>query len=322
MRKEEWIKSGIFGVVVGDALGVPVEFTSRSERKMDPVTGMRAYGTHNQPKGTWSDDSSMMLATLDSLIKRNGPDYKDIMECFYRWRSFGEYTPFGEVFDIGITCSKAIANYTSGCDPLMCGGDRENDNGNGSLMRIMPVSLYVSLKNENWENSMPETMEIICNSSDLTHRHIRSRIGCVLYTFICHRMISRENSHLEQIISDAFYEVAEYFAGNIPFSDELEKYGILKDADNLKNLPEDRIKSGGYVVDTLVSSVWCLLNSASFRECVLKAVNLGDDTDTVGAVAGGLAGLWYGYQNIPREWINVIAKKEWIFELCEKFGKI
>ena len=114
------IKDGIVGFVVGDALGVPVEFESRNKLKDSPVTEMIGYGTYHQPKGTFSDDSSMILATMDSIIKKGHIDYEDIMDCFSEWCYNGKYTPFGETFDIGITTRKAMANYTTN-PPLECG---------------------------------------------------------------------------------------------------------------------------------------------------------------------------------------------------------
>ena len=148
INKQDVIKSGIFGVIVGDALGVPVEFTSRSERKADPVVNMREYGTHSQPKGTWSDDSSMALASLDSIIQNGEINYDDMMDRFRDWKINGNYTPHGKVFDVGITCSRAISQYGSGVNATECGCSGERDNGNGSLMRIMPVSLYDALEED------------------------------------------------------------------------------------------------------------------------------------------------------------------------------
>ena len=149
-----WL-NGIMGVVVGDALGVPVEFSSRGELKINPLTKMEGYGSYDVPEGTWSDDSSMMLATLDSL--KNGYNPVDIMEKFAEWLVDGKYTPFGEAFDVGRTCLKAIMGYLKNPDITKCGGTGEHDNGNGSLMRILPICLYMyekqkeELKSENEE---------------------------------------------------------------------------------------------------------------------------------------------------------------------------
>lgn len=176
-------KAGILGLVVGDALGVPVEFTSREERRQDMVTGMRAYGTHNQPAGTWSDDSSMVFATLDSINQKRTIDYQDIMEKFSEWCLYGEYTPFHEVFDIGITVSRAIIRYGQGVAPVEAGGNREFDNGNGSLMRILPVCLYLYNRQKVICASEDESIYIIHNVSALTHAHLRSQMACGFYYF-------------------------------------------------------------------------------------------------------------------------------------------
>ncbi|SCY69988.1 ADP-ribosylglycohydrolase [Lachnospiraceae bacterium XBB2008] len=333
MNNEYIIKSGIFGTVVGDALGVPVEFTSRVQRREDPVTDMREYGTHNQPKGTWSDDSSMMLATMDSMIQNVGVDYTDIMSKFGGWLMHGEYTPYGNVFDVGITCSSAVNRYRKGTDPLMCGGVGEHDNGNGSLMRIMPVSLYIALFSNYWKTGInKDAVEIIHNASVLTHRHPRSLIACMIYTSICHELIYKGERSLSDLVGTAITQVLDFYAENAEhkmllgeeFFSELEKdaYVQLRDIESFKMLPDTEIYSSGYVVHTLEAAVWCLLNSKSYADCILKAVNLGDDTDTVGAVTGGLAGLWYGYDAIPVDWLGVIAKRDWIEELCDQFADV
>jgi ADP-ribosylglycohydrolase len=131
---------GIMGLVVGDALGVPVEFEEREELRARPVKFMEGYGTYELPAGSWSDDSSMALATLDSL--RNGYNPDDIMQKFVAWSENGEYTPYGECFDIGTGTSDAIWRYMQNKDIHTCGGRKESDNGNGSLMRILPICLY------------------------------------------------------------------------------------------------------------------------------------------------------------------------------------
>ena len=329
------VKSGIFGVVVGDALGVPVEFTSRAERKADPVMNMREYGSHRQPKGTWSDDSSMMLATLDSIIKCGGMDYGDIMEKFGMWMLHGDYTPHGDVFDIGITCSRAISAYRPdmGIDPLDCGGRGERDNGNGSLMRIMPVSLHVGLDKDYWNDAFIEDVaEETHNASRLTHGHPRSQIGCMIYTSICHELIYRGEESLYMALWKGIQGTFDFYerrAVSLPWYDDgfkrelqADAYGRLRDLESFPRLPDSEIKSSGYVVDTLEAAIWCLLTTDSYAGCVLKAVNLGDDTDTVGAVAGGLAGLAYGYDSIPGEWMDVIANKDWISKMCDDFAYI
>lgn len=137
------VYDGIIGVAVGDALGVPVEFISREELAKSPVIGMKGYGVHNQPIGTWSDDTSLTLALMDSITCKQVVDYHDIMDKFSEWLLYGAYTATEEVFDVGSTISRAIMNYGRGMNPLECGGRSKHENGNGSLMRILPIAYYL-----------------------------------------------------------------------------------------------------------------------------------------------------------------------------------
>ena len=305
-------KSGIYGLVVGDAMGVPVEFTSGEDRKIDPVTDMIGYGTYNQPEGTWSDDSSMALATLVSIRDKGEIDYKDIMERFHDWCMYGAYTPFDEVFDIGIATSRAIMKYSNGAKPLESGGKTEWDNGNGSLMRILPVCLYIVEQQKYKKLSDGEAIDIIHNCSALTHAHLRSKIACGIYYFLVKAILDKDGELIERLqqgVDNAF----KYYGEST--ESELDNYNRLISLSEFKDTPENQIKSTGYVVYTLEAAIWCLVNSSSYEEVILKAVNLGDDTDTVAAITGGLAGLYYGYDNIPHKWRSKLQKRVWIDSL-------
>ena len=309
-------KDGMLGLIVGDALGVPVEFMSRTELMKNPVTGMREYGTHHQPRGTWSDDSSMALAELDSIRTVGTIDYTDMMERFSRWCMYGEYTPFGEVFDIGIATSRALMNYAKGIAPLESGGKTEWDNGNGSLMRILPVCLYLFKRQKKVCTSENESIYMIHAVSALTHAHVRSQIACGIYYFLVKAILEEEGS-LEKRLQKGMDRAYQYYRQDLSNHRELENYKRLADLSELKETPKEGIKSSGYVVDTLEAAVWCLLHSHSYKETVLMAVNLGEDTDTVGAVAGGLAGLYYKEEGIPQEWTQVLQRREWIEEVLQ-----
>ncbi len=315
-KKEQLYISAIMGLVVGDALGVPVEFMSREELKKNPVTEMRAYGTHNQPAGTWSDDSSMVMATLEWLSElENTPmDYKNLMDKFSAWLMYGDYTPYGNNFDCGITTSRAIINYGRGIEPTLCGGKREFDNGNGSLMRILPVALWNS---SNLSGKQVDNTQLIYDVSSLTHGHARSKIGCLVYAKLIADMMHFVDSEKLDIVTKSLKWTKEYLeqSGDEEVIAEIEHYKRLWDINNFKGIKEEDVRSSGYVVDTLEAAVWCFLNTDCYKECVLKAVNLGEDTDTVGAIAGGLAGLHYGYDDIPKEWVEIIPRKEWILDL-------
>ena len=309
-------KDGMLGLIVGEALGVPVEFMSRTELMKNPVTGMREYGTHHQPRGTWSDDSSMALAELDSIRTVGTIDYTDMMERFSRWCMYGEYTPFGEVFDIGIATSRALMNYAKGIAPLESGGKTEWDNGNGSLMRILPVCLYLFERQKKVCTSENESIYMIHAVSALTHAHVRSQMACGIYYFLVKAILEEEGS-LENRLQKGMDRAYQYYRQDLSNHRELENYKRLADLSEFKENPKEGIKSSGYVVDTLEAAVWCLLHSHSYKETVLMAVNLGEDTDTIGAVAGGLAGLYYKEEGIPQEWTQVLQRREWIEEVLQ-----
>lgn len=310
-----WL-NGIMGVVTGDALGCPVQFLSRKTVAKNPVRGMRGHGTFDLPAGTWTDDSSMTLALLDSIREKGMFDYEDIMDRFVKWMYEGEYTPFGESFDIGHGTSQAVSRYTMDRDVRACGGRSPGNNGNGSLMRIMPACLYCAEKRGMGLLSDLDAVRLIHRVSGLTHNHLRAKIACGLYYFMVRALIGDTGTLIERLENGLergfrFYEQRE---SNL---EELARYDRLRNLRVFRETPEEAIKSSGYVVDSIEAAVWCLITTESFAECELKAVNLGEDTDTVGAIAGGLAGLYYGYEAIPKDWLAVIQRREWIEEMCK-----
>jgi ADP-ribosylglycohydrolase len=307
------VLDGIMGLCVADALGVSAEFMSREQLKTKPVKDMQGFGTHNQPIGTWSDDTSMTLCLLDSLA--SGLNYQDIMIKFKTWLMEGAYTPNGEVFDVGIATKQAIKRYVSGTEPLKCGGVGERDNGNGSLMRILPLLFYIqSLYGTEFQEA-DEAFNLIHEVSALTHAHKRSQIACGIYLSVASMLIG--NMDLSVAVDLGIYKAVEYYKHKPEFKTELIKFSRLSQK-GFRDLSEREIKSSGYVIDTLEASIWCLLNTKTYKDCVLMAVNLGEDTDTVAAVAGGLAGLYYGYEYIPKEWITQIARRDYIEGLSNK----
>ena len=264
------VRSAMFGHAIADAMGVLVEFSDRSQRRRDPVTGYRGYGAHDVPAGTWSDDTSM-----------------------------------------------ALAQFKKGVPALSCGLDGEYDNGNGSLMRIIPAALYC--KYAVADLSLDEQLAIIHDVSALTHSHPRSQMGCGIYALILMELCDGGGIAGIQAGID---RAKRYYEANPVFSKELNSYARILSCASIMDFartPEDEIRSGGYVVDTLEAALWCLLNTDNYRDCVLRAVNLGDDTDTVAAVAGGLAGCLYGMEGIPDSWLAGLRKAEDIEALCRAF---
>ena len=299
-----WL-NGIMGVVVGDALGCPVQFESREEVARHPVTGMRGYGTFNLPEGSWTDDSSLTIALLESIRRVGEIDLDDIMGNFMKWLYDGEFTPYGESYDIGRGTMQAINRYKKNRKAKKCGGDEEWNNGNGSLMRIMPACLYCSVMESSGMYSDRDAIDVIHSVGGLTHAHIRSNIACGLYFFMAKYILFREGS-LQERIQEGLTQGFAFYESYLADKENLHYYDRLKDLEAFKSLPADKIKSTGYVVDALEAAVWSLITTDSFDQALLKAVNLGDDTDTVGAIAGGLAGLYYGYDSIPEDWLSAM----------------
>ena len=261
----------VIGFAIGDALGVPYEFKERGSFTCSDMTG---YGTHYQPLGTWSDDTSMTLATLSSLKENAGRIIpEDMRTKFNYWLLYGDFTATGEVFDVGISTTKALRSGKP------CIG--EHDNGNGSLMRILPLA-FVECNDDD-----------IRNVSAITHGHWISMEACVILVHIAKRLLDGET--IENILPTLQYEK--------PF----ERLSTID------KLDISRIKSSGYVVDTLEAALWAVSHKGDWSKCfkndVLAAVNLGEDTDTVAAVAGGLAGVIYGLE-ADQEWVDALVNKE------------
>lgn len=309
--RENIIQDALLGVAVGDALGVPVEFVSRGLRDDNPVQGMRGDGTHNQKPGTWSDDTSLALCLAEMLC---GPySLRALAGYFINWRRHGFYTAHGYVFDIGNATALAIENLSNGIEPALAGGNDEYSNGNGSLMRILPLVFFIK------DMPVEQRFAVTRDVSSLTHRHIRSIVSCFIYLEYARLLIAGHDkmSAYEKMRR----EVIEFLQTREECDPtELNRFHRVLQLEGqskpLTTLRVDEIYSSGYVVDTLEASLWCILTTDNFSEAVLKAVNLGEDTDTTGAVTGGLAGIIYGSDSIPGEWLSVLAKRNEIEQVA------
>lgn len=254
------MRSCIYGLAVGDALGVPYEFCARGTFE---CTGMADGGAHGQPAGTWSDDTSMALCICSSVKQLAYIDVADIAGRFRRWLERGDFTCDGHAFDVGMTCGKAISTGVP--------GKSYDDCGNGSLMRTAPLALLDYF----------DTYKIR-EVSAITHAHQVAEWSCVALCDIL-RTIRNSGTPAKHVL--------------------WRRYG------NIASRPVDAIKSGGYCEHTLEAALWCFLNTNSYADCVLAAVNLGYDTDTTAAVAGAIAGVYYGFEAIPPKWIGQLRGK-------------
>ncbi len=306
--KSNKVLDGLFGLCIGDALGLPVQFLSREVVKRNPVTNMIGYGQFNLPPGSWSDDSSLTFCLSESLC--NGYDIKDIADKFIKWLYEGYWTPFGQSFDKGQSTINAIERLKSEVDPLSSGDNGEYNNGNGSLMRILPLAYYL----EDFE--INKRFEIVHQISSITHAHPRSQVACGIYIQMCINLLKGSNPRISYV--EMKRKIFEYYRME-PFKSELKYFSRILTED-ISRYKEQAIRSSGYVIDTLEASLWCLINNDSYTDTVLKAVNLGEDTDTTGSVVGGLAGIVYGLDNIPKKWIDQIIKKDEIIDLANRLN--
>ena len=304
----ERLLGGLWGSLVGDALGVPVEFKDRAAVGLDPVTDMREFGSHNQPKGTWSDDGALLLCTVDSLVNHEF-DTQDMGRRFVEWMRRDLWTACGEVFDVGMTTSSALMRIEKGVPAEEAGRTDEDSNGNGSLMRILPVALRFAA------DPMDTFATRLERASSVTHGHARSRMACVFYGQVVRRLLFG----LEP--NDALAEARSDFAAQYSSSAEIKYFQRILD-DDFAALLEEQVVSTGYVLHTLHASLWCLVHGDSFRESALRAVNLGGDADTTGCVTGGLAGITYGKDSIPSDWVRVLARPGDVDCLTQEFATL
>lgn len=318
MDLREKAVAGLLGVAVGDALGVPFEFRSQAEMAADPARDMRGYGTHHQPTGTWSDDSSLTFCLAESLVQ--GYDLADMARKFVQWKTRAYWTAHNTVFDIGITTRRTIATLEDILErgdledlELLRYGAPESDNGNGSLMRILPLLFHIR------GLDIREQFEITWRVSALTHGHIRSAMSCLIYLRLAEYLlqgVNKEDSYL-RMRRDVLglWKAMEFDAGEQRHFERM----ILQD---IRETPKSTIRGSGYVIASLEASLWCFLKTNDFEAAVLTAVNFGEDTDTTAAITGGLAGLYYGSVSIPAYWLAVLARREDIRVLGEALGSI
>ena len=306
------MQNATYGFIIGDIIGVPYEFKIR---KTFNCTDMRASSFHDAhsvlPLGSWSDDTSLMLSVLDALSLSDACK-KEIYEKFKEnaigWMYHGKFTNHGDdiPYDIGNSCCAGITAMKLG----RTNPKADKSVSNGGLMRILPLAFLPYEKDE-------EILDFIKLFNKDSHNSQISHIGCLIYIKFAQELV--KNSEKIVKISEKSAENALKSAINgISEAYKIPEYQRIWDL-SIINADINTIKSSGYIVDTLEASIWSHMNSVSFEDAVLTAVNLGDDTDTVGAIAGGLAGIYY--DDIPQRWIDNIRKREIVDRMCEEYAK-
>lgn len=297
------IKGSIVGSILGDIVGVPYEFTSKNLITKEDILSFKGYKSHNVPFGYWSDDSSLILATMDSL-KNGRCDYKDIGTNFCHWLFDKQYTPQNQVFDCGTTIRRAInqineCDYTGRCEDYEC--------GNGSLMRILPVVLYQYFNEKDQSIALDTIIEI----GNITHSNKLCEIGIIIYSKYVFNLLDGKDK------LEAYKDMQQFVKERFKGFDVSAYNRILNE--NIFNATKDEVNGSGFIVNTLESVLWTFINSNNYKDGIINAILLGNDTDTVASITGGLLGLYYGYDNISSEWIDKIFKKDYIFNIYNKY---
>lgn len=308
------ISAGILGFIVGDALGVPVEFFNRDSLSKNPMTDMAINNNRKTGIGFWSDDTAMTLCTMQSIIDKNKIDYIDLMNKFLDWLETGYMAINNRCFGIGQTTLKALINYKrkiTNKEEIIdfdFGPNQIRNAGNGSLMRILPIALYLYSKNDFLNKKVKTIIEV----SSLTHSNEDCAMSCVFYSFFIFNLLKKND--LIASFNNSIKEFKEVFntSSNSKFNRILSKKIIY--------CSKEEIKSTGYVIDTLEASLWSLLTTDNYKEAVLKSANLGGDADTITAITGSMAGIYYGLESIPKEWINSIQEIEKIDNIITEFN--
>jgi ADP-ribosylglycohydrolase len=271
---------------------------------------MKGGGAHGQPPGSWSGEVSLALCTVDALL--DSYSIHRLAGLFARFLQEGYWTPRGEVFRLNETARDAIARICSGTPAERSGSFHEHENDSGALVRIFPVAAAFS----RW--SIPLMLERVHEASRVTHAHPRSQIACGLLALVMRNLVYQRPP-------GAAYRYAMEDARRLyqaePWRSERKTFRRLMRG-TISEVQEAQIVTDREPANVLEAAIWSLTRTRSFKDCVLHAVNLGGDAPTVGALAGGLAGIVYGFDGIPPEWVAGLARADEIGNLAQRFASV
>lgn len=297
------VRAATYGHLVGDAMGVPYEFSAPDAHR---AVELRGRGAHGQPAGTWSDDGALMLALLDSLLSV-GFDPEDQGRRALAWADARAYTPDGDgAFDIGVATSAALGRLRAGVPAIDAGGTGERDQGNGSLMRILPIALV----------DVPEEDAALVERAHLagrvTHGHPNCQVACALYVLVAQTLIEHPGGDPEPALALATDRLHGVYATDPAFASVLRE--LLAHRSMVKRA------GGGWVLDSFWSAWEAVAASATYRETIERAIRYGHDTDTTAAIAGGLAGIRFGVDGIPAAWLAALRGRDLVEDVLAKAG--
>lgn len=291
----------LIGLAIGDAVGATLEFQYRDMHP--PVEDMVGGGVHDLKPGQWTDDTSMALC-LGYSLKEKGFDVEDQLDRYLKWYEKGYCSSKNHCFDIGITTKFALINYKRTHDTIA--EYSTHSAGNGALMRLAPIPIYYNCPEYDLE-SIKDLLDKTRLSSMATHNNEISEDACAYFSLLLNRTFNGLNK--EQII-----DLPEDMISILDFhSEEIKQIAIDK---SFLFQHRDEIKSSGFVIHSLNAALWAFYTTDNFKDAILKATNLADDSDTVAAICGMIAGAYYGLDGIPEEWIKKLHKQEDIKKLA------
>ncbi|MDD2769941.1 MAG: ADP-ribosylglycohydrolase family protein [Methylococcus sp.] len=299
--RRDAIAGGLYGLLVGDAVGRCYEFKSATELPQPEAIAMRPPPGYPAtypfvPAGTWTDDGAQALALLDSLLECGGLDLDDFATRLLAWCDEGAYTPDGQVFDIGIQTARAFSRMRAGIPASRAGDAHERANGNGALMRVLPLALWHQGDDE-------ELARLAIEQGRPTHGHPRSGVACALYCLLARRLLEGKSAEVDTLACGL---------GEFLNDDERAQLDALMAAPQ-----RERPAGTGYVVDTFWSALRTL-EERGYDAVIRVAIAFGNDTDTTACVAGGLAGIRFGIAGIPVDWKNELRGREFIDRMLER----
>ncbi|MDZ7703262.1 MAG: ADP-ribosylglycohydrolase family protein [Trueperaceae bacterium] len=301
----EHYRGALLGLAVGDALGTTLEFMPPGS--FEPITDMVGGGPFGLEPGQWTDDTSMALCLADSLIRRESFDAHDQMLRYVRWYREGYLSSTGHCFDIGNTTRTALERFEKTGDAY-AGSRDPNRAGNGSLMRLAPVPLA-------YANQPALALLRAAESSETTHGARTCVDACRYAAGIMVGLVNGEGK--EGVLEPLYSPVAGAWE-RLPLTPEVEAVA----AGSFRRKEPPKIRGTGYVVACLEAALWAFASSDSFEEGALKAVNLGDDADTTGAVYGQIAGAYYGVTAIPQPWRLAVSRAQAIDEMARQLFEL
>lgn len=318
MQNQNYLHDSIYATAIADALGQATQFQGNRLNSSDPLIQTMMPGDLGTIAGTWSDDTSLTLATLAALSQpiTMSDQLKTTMQNFASWLSDGKFTTTGVAFDVGAGTQDALTQYQITNDLFHSGSSHERNNGNGALMRMLPVALYVSHQGQGTPFDHPELVDQVINLAQLTHRHPRSTVACLIYVSLAAQLLTHQPRTVTTV-NRAVTAVARLVHKTPQLNDQLPYFTDLTTSAFADSLPAE-LNTSGYVVSTLITACWLLVQPLNLAQLIVTGVNLGGDSDTITSIAAGLMALQTNLSSLPQQWLSQLQGRLLIDQLLEQ----